>query len=50
MDLRGVDGGALYWETSVMFRNSGSVVFMVVPRIYGGWTEVYYIIFIFQWA
>jgi hypothetical protein len=39
MDLRGADRGVLYWVTSVMFRNSGSVVFMVAPRIYGERTE-----------
>ncbi len=43
MDLRGADRGALYWVTSVMFRNSGSVVFMVAPRIYGERTEEHYI-------
>jgi hypothetical protein len=43
MDLRGADRGVLYWVTSVMFRNSGSVVFMVAPWIYGERTEAYYI-------
>ncbi len=44
IDLRGVDGGALYWVTSVMFKNSGSVVFIVSPLIYGEWTEENYIV------
>ncbi len=42
-DLQGANRGALYWVTSVMFRNSGSVVFMMVPRIYEERTEAHYI-------
>jgi hypothetical protein len=43
MDLQGAEREALYWVTSVMFRNSSSIVFMDAPWIYREWRKEHYI-------